>query len=470
MKKKVLITAVVSAVILAGGALGAGAVHINNTIKVYDNVIYSGVLIEDVDLSLKTKNEALKLIQQKYTNEVLKKKINIKGENKTYTIDYSKLSAKYNAEEAVNEAFNYGKDKNLFEKYKLVKSPVNKKLELKFSSDNTAVKEFVAGIQKDIDKNPTDAAIKRSGSKFVITQDKEGAKLDTEKLEKDIISKINGKLTGDVEIEAPIESVQASVTGEQLSKINTRLSSFSTSFTSSSSNRIRNISLATKSINGKVLMPGESFSFNGVVGERTAARGYKEAGVIVNNQYDSGIGGGICQVSTTLYNAIIRANINSVERSHHSLPSHYIGLGMDATVSYGSLDYKFKNTLDYPVYIEGIISGKTVRFSVYSDKSLTKRTYDLVNEVYATIKPNIKYVDDPNMYKDETETVKKASTGYKVRVYKKIYENGKLVGREKVSDETYRKVDGIVKRGTKDRPAAPAPEAAATINTPAQVQ
>jgi vancomycin resistance protein YoaR len=452
MKKKAIIITLVSLLIVAGGAVGARYGYMYSATKGYAQVIYPQVTIEDIDLSGKTKEEAQSLLKEKYGDLVLKKKLSIKGAGKVYNIDYSKLNAKYNIDEAVNEAFNYGRNLGLSNRYKLVKTPQPKTLELQFAYDSNPVKELIAGMQKEIDKNPVNGSLTMlSSGKFSVTPEKNGVKLNVEKLEKDILDKINGELTGDVELEAPLDVVQASVTGDMLSKVNTKISSFTTSFSGSAANRVSNITLATKSINGKLMMPGDTFSFNDIVGQRTVARGYKEAPVIINSKLDSGIGGGICQVSTTLYNAVIRANINSTERSHHSLPSHYIGLGMDATVDYGNLDYKFTNTLQYPIYVEGYVKGNTVGFNVYSDNSLTARTYDLVSETYDTIQPNIKYVDDPNMYEGQTKIEQPSSIGYKVKVYKKIYENGKLVGQETVSNETYKKIDGITRRGTKKK-------------------
>jgi vancomycin resistance protein YoaR len=369
-------------------------------------------------------------------------------------LDYEKLNAKYNIDKVVNEAFSFNKDKNLLEKNKLIKNPTAKQFKLidSFTYDQKPVKELIAIMQKEINKEPVNASIAMaSKGNFTITPDKKGAKLNTENLEKDILSKIGGELNGEVEVQAPVEDVQASVTGDKLSKINTLISTFNTDFSTSTAARATNITLATKSINGKLLMPGDVFSFNDVVGQRTASRGYQEAPVIIGNKVDSGLGGGICQVSTTLYNAAIRANLQTVERVHHTMPSHYIGLGMDATVDYGNIDYKFKNTLEFPVYIEAGIENRKIVFNVYSDKSLTIRTYDLVNEVYETIQPEVKYTNDPSMDEGVTEIVQPASIGYKVRVYKNTYENNKLIAHDLITNETYSKIDGIVKRGTRKK-------------------
>ena len=155
-------------------------------------------------------------------------------------------------------------------------------------------------------------------------------------------------------------------------------------------------------------MPGESFSFNNTVGESSTEKGYKMAPVIVGTKVELAFWGGICQVSTTLYNAILRANIPSTERYKHSLPSHYIGLGMDATVAYGLLDYKFKNTNSYPIYIESITQNKNVTFNIYSNSSLNNKKYDIVNEV----------------------------AGKNVSVFKVTYENSKLLSKDLLYTDT----------------------------------
>ena len=173
------------------------------------------------------------------------------------------------------------------------------------------------------------------------------------------------------------------------------------------------------------------------------------APVIIGTKVDSDYGGGICQVSTTLYNAIIRSNILSTERTHHTLPSHYIGPAMDATVDWGTLDYKFTNTLTYPVYIQAYTDKKNIYFNIYSNASLNNRKYDLVNEIYDTIEPGVKYIDDPTLAIGETVQDQFPSIGIKAKAYKNIYENGKLIEHKQISDDFYKPVDEVIRRGTK---------------------
>jgi len=429
--------------------VSVGISYIYFTEQKFNNVIYPQVKIEGIDLSGKTKEEAIKILRDNFGDAILQKKINIKTLNRNYSISFSELNAKYSIIETVDEALAYGKTSNIISKFKLIKNPNLKELKLKFTYNQKPLEDLVKSIEKDINKKPQDATISFAGGKFQVNEDVEGIELDSDKLKKEILSSINGKINGDINIEAPMKTLKPKVTAASLKQVNTKIASYSTDFSSSSEPRSTNIRVATASINGKVLMPGESFSFNEVVGERTKERGYKEAGVIINQQLDSGLGGGICQVSSTLYNALLSGNIKTTERIHHTFPSSYVGMGLDATVDWGNIDLKFKNTFDYPIYLEGYTKNKVVYFNIYSNSELAKRAYSITTEVYDKIEPTIKYIDDPTMLEGNTEIVKKPSTGYRVKVYRNIFENGKFISKELVSNDYYVPINGVTKRGTK---------------------
>lgn len=447
LKKKTIIIASIMA-LLTMTSVPVGYAHA--TEESWSRVIYPGVYIEDIDLGGKTLQEAESLLSAKFQIPVIKKKINITANGRTYTIDFSELEAKYNIEKVAEAAFNYGKQENIINKYRLIKSPEKKEYKLAFSYDSKVIDEVLDKIEQEVKKEPSSAKISIIAGNIKITPEVKGSYLQKDKLREAIISNIDGEPVSEtVNLEAPIEIVRPEITTEKLSAINNKVSSFSTAFATSTANRINNIELATKAINGTLLMPGETFSFNETVGERTKARGYKEAGVIIGDKIESGIGGGICQVSSTLYNAMLRAEVPSVERRNHSLPLAYIGKGLDATVDWGHIDYKFKNTLEYPVYIEGYVENKKVYFNVYSNVKLTEKTYEMVTEITDVIEPKVKYIDNPTMNKGEEKVIKKASAGYKVKAYRKTFANGKLIKTELISTDTYRAVNGEIMRGTK---------------------
>jgi vancomycin resistance protein YoaR len=437
-------------------------------VKKWDSLILPTVKIENENLSGKTKIEAQKIIEDKYSSQIIKKKIDIISQGKKYTLDYSILDAKYNIDEAIEQAVNYGSDMNMYQRYKAIKNPVETKIKLKFEYNDKIVDEMLAQIAKDTNKEAVSAKITMvSSGKFNVTNDVIGKKLDLVKLKSEIKSKINGVLLEDtISIEAPVDVIAPKVSSATLKTIDKKISSYTTSYSTSAAGRSTNINLSTKSINGTLLMPGDVFSFNEVVGQRTAKSGYQAAGIIIGDKLEQGLGGGICQTSSTLYNAILGTELMSVERVHHTFPSHYVPKGQDATVDYGNLDYKFKNTLKYPIFIEGYTSNKKVSFNIYSNSTLTERTYSISTQTLETIQPKIEIIKDPTKYEGETETIKESYHGYKVKVTRKVYESGKLIDTQVINNDTYRVINGVVKVGTKKKPVVTPPVVTPPVVTP----
>lgn len=450
-KKRKSLTIVYGSILLFILGVGAAALsHSYTSVKKWNSLVYPGVKVENVDLSGMSLLTAKKTILTSFSDTIVNSKISIKTPVKTYVIKLSELEAKHNIDDVLNQAFTYGKDLTLYKKYKLINNPVSKNYTLKLAYNSNKLNDFVNTIEKETVLSPVNASIKMiSSGKFQVTPDKKGRALDKEQLTKSIQDAIKNSGIDSV-LEAKFTDVQATATQELLSKVTTKISSFSTEYGSrSSSERANNIVVATKAINSTVLLPGDTFSFNTIVGKRTAESGYQQAPVIVGNKVETDFGGGICQVSSTLYNAILRANIKATERVHHTLPSSYVPLGLDATIDFGSVDYKFKNILSSPIYLEAYTSNGSIVFNVYSDASLTSKKYELYNEVYKTIQPTVKYIDDSTMAAGATEEVQKAYVGYRVKVHMKTIQNGTIISDEVLYDDYYRPVDAVIKRGTK---------------------
>ncbi|WP_315120995.1 VanW family protein [uncultured Clostridium sp.] len=451
-KKKAIIMILSIFMLLLLGFGSATVAYGYSYVKHYNNLIFPGVKVENVDISGKSVQDAKAILQKSFNDKASMSKLVVKTPGKDYTLGFDKVEPKYDIDTIVNEAFNYGKNLNLYKKYKIIKRPENKSFSLKFAYNRDAVQKFVDEIEKEVNKNPQDAKITKSNSGFNITSEVVGKKLNKEKLMEDILSNIEYGIKEDLQVTAVVQDVKARITKESLASIDGLISTFSTNYGNiSSAERANNIVVSTKSIDGTLLMPGDVFSFNGVVGERTEARGYQAGPVIIGNKVESGLGGGICQVSSALYNSVLMSNMRSVERVHHTLPSSYVPLGRDATVDWGNIDYKFKNTLDFPVYIQGITSGGNVTFNIYSSQSLSKRRYAITNDVYSEVQSTTKTVEDSQLAEGTEEVVQKAYTGYKVKVYRNIYENEVLIKQELVSDDFYRPVEGLIKVGTKKK-------------------
>ena len=448
INKHVKIAIILSVIIILEIVAISFVIIQSNYVKGWSGLIYPGIKVDNIDLSGKTKAQALQILKQK-NDDVLQKRINVQVAGKNFIIVYSKLGPKYNREVVVNEAFSYGKNLNVLSKANLIRHPQIKNYSLKFTYDQKAMKDFVNSIAKQVNINPINATLK-VGTGITIIPAVNGVKLETAALEKTLISKINGKISSEINVVANTTVTTAMITADKLSVVNAKISSFSTEYAlCSSAQRATNIRLATNAINGLCIMPGGTFSFNDVVGQRTAAKGYESATVDIGNGTTSGIGGGICQVSTTLYNAILKANIKSTERVHHPIPSTYVPLGMDATVDYGYLDYRFTNTLAYPIYIQGSTAGGNVVFNIYSNSALKSTSYDIMSDVYDTIQPTTSYVNDTSLPVGTQVCTQQSHTGYKVRLYKEAIKNGKVINDVIVSDDYYQPISAIIENGTK---------------------
>lgn len=224
---------------------------------------------------------------------------------------------------------------------------------------------------------------------------------------------------------------------------------FSTTYNTSNKNRVTNLELASEKIDGTIILPGETFSYNKIVGERTIAKGYKEAAVYSGGKVVDGIGGGICQLSSTLYNAVIYANLEVTARSNHRFLTSYVTAGRDATVSWGTIDFCFKNTRNYPIKIKSSVKNGVVTTEIYGIKE--EKEYEVVIESTVTevIPYTINYVKDYNLAQGREEIKQHGSNGAKSVTYKVVKYNGAVISRTLLSSDTYSALERIIKKGTK---------------------
>ncbi len=227
-----------------------------------------------------------------------------------------------------------------------------------------------------------------------------------------------------------------------------QLATFTTRYDVSDVDRTTNLRLACQKINGTVLLAGETFSYNDVVGARTVAAGYKNAKIYEAGQVVDGLGGGICQISSTLYNAALLANLEIVERRNHQFVTSYVPAGRDATVVYGSTDFKFKNTRKYPIRIVATANAGIATISIYGIKEENEYTFKFSTKTVSTIPYSTQYIDDSTLPQG-TEVVKqKGANGLITETYISKYLNGKTISTELLSRDTYSAMTRIIRRGT----------------------
>ena len=301
-------------------------------------------------------------------------------------------------------------------------------------------------------RESADAVLNQDGDGFSIEPEIVGIKLDREITEKILVENRDNEES----YEIPAEIIMPEVTTAQLEAEFTDcvIASYTTNYSSSSANRKENIRLASAAINGKVLNPGEVFSYNTVVGPRTEAAGYKMAHVYSGGKTVDGIGGGICQVSSTLYNAVVFADLEIVYRTNHSLPVSYVPLGRDATVSYGTIDFKFKNNKETPVKIEVIADGNLLTVNIYGRKKY-KKDISIETKVTGSIKYSTTEIKDDTLFEGETKLEQEGANGTTVEAYKIVRENGAVVSSTLLCKSSYVPTEKIVRVGTKKKAQDP---------------
>ena len=245
------------------------------------------------------------------------------------------------------------------------------------------------------------------------------------------------------------------------------LATFSTRFDGSNYNRNTNIKLAAKKVNGTVILPGEKFSFNTIVGSRTIEAGFKEGTAYIGGKVVPDVGGGVCQVSSTIYNTALLANLKIVERSNHMFTTGYVAPSRDATVYYGSLDFIFKNTRKYPIKLVASASGGVCKVSVYGIKEENEYEVIIQSKVTSYINPTTIYKEDQTLEEGKEVVEQTAITGCRSEGYKIVKQNGKVISRTLLSKDTYNSRNKIVRKGTKKAtaPVTPTPTPEPSTNT-----
>lgn len=312
--------------------------------------------------------------------------------------------------------------------------------------DEARVDKLVSKMAERVNAPMTEASVSGFNSddySFTFTEGSAGYVLDTQRLKSDIIAVLNA---GGGDVQASISEQLPTVSTADIKAMYGMRSSATTNASSSSSNRLSNISKAIGSINGVKLEPGEEFSFNGTVGQRTAKRGYKMAGAFSGGEVIEELGGGICQVSTTLFNAAVKADLKITERHAHSMPVSYVDKGKDATVSWGSQDFKFKNNTNAPIYIAAkLTKEKRVKIGIFG--------LMIPDGIYITVEAKVDSTEDfETVYQENgflapgvKNVLQEGRKGYKATAYKMYWDkDGKLLNKEVLCKSVYPKRNTII--------------------------
>ena len=430
-----LLVILVLIVLLAGGALG--------TAYFYPN-IFPGVTVGSIDVGGLSRDEAAQQIATKSKPLYQGKKLTLTIYDADYDIPVENVLSGVDDIQSAENAWKVGREGGPLARMTAIISAMRNGCDTRLdaSVDESGLKAQLEEIAAKALTEPVAPTWKLDGENLVIQSGTPGVQFDVEKAKEIIGDGSQASYSIPVTITQP--TITEAVLRERLFR--DTLARTATNLNEGNAPRTNNVRLAAKAINGTILNPGDVFSYNTVVGERTQARGYQEAHAYSGGKIIDEFGGGVCQPSSTLYMAVLRADLEVVERHNHSFTVSYTPLGEDATVDYGNLDFRFANNTAYPIKIlaeqtDGqmimtIIGTKT------SDKTVATRT-----EVLETYKPETVEKQDSSLAAGETQVETSGITGYSTRTYKVITENGKTT-EVLANKSTYSKRDEIVCVGT----------------------
>lgn len=407
---------------------------------------YKGVRVDGVDVSGLTKKQALLLLSDAMKKKYPADSLILKYQGMEWTLGLKNISFTFHLEEALEKAWMEGRSGNIVKRLLRIAELKTHGINIRVAAslDRTALKRLLQPIKREIDRKAENASIIFNNGEIDFADSKIGLNFDIDTNAYLIENELIKRNFSFVELEA--DSVRPRVSYEDIKDINDVIASFYTTFNPGDVNRTHNIKLACSRLNNMILMDGDIFSMDKTIGTRTVENGYKDAPVIFKNEFIQGPGGGVCQVTTTLYGAVLRTKLEVKERTNHSLPLGYVEPGQDATISEGYIDFKFKNVLGYPICLQARVNGNRLEIFILGRKK-DKLNVKIKSQVVKEYLPEgEEIIFDESVPIGERITVREAKKGLKAVVYREIYTpQGELTVKEKVSEDVYKPVKAQVK-------------------------
>ncbi len=408
-----------------------------------DDTIKKGVYAGDISLEGMTKEEAETAIRG-YVGTLGESQITLTyAEDKQIVVSANDLGIAWNNPEILDEAMQLGKQGNIVARYKAAMDLEHENqvypIDLRF--DKAGISAILTEQCVPFDQAAVDYTLMRENGVFSMQDGQTGYRLEVEQSANDIYTYLTTDWTRDnAEIQLVVVAEEPRGNKEELALVKDVLGTYTTSYKSSGSSRSANVENGCKLINGILLYPGDEFSTYQVVAPFTKANGYYMAGSYLNGKVVDSLGGGICQVSTTLYNAVLLSELEVTERHNHSMIVNYVSPSADAAIAESSgKDFKFKNNTEHPIYIEGVCENKKITFTIYGVESrAANREVIYSSEILEVNRPTT-----DAMYPDVTKpigyiSVSSAHIGYKARLWKIVKEDGVEVSREIVNSSNYK--------------------------------
>lgn len=399
----------------------------------YQDKILPGITCLGMDLEGMTEQEAADAIKSQTASMIDNKSLTITYLDKSVQYSAADLGYQIDADKMASIAYSYGHSDAF---------PINAQktqdlcaqgqdVGLEASVDEDTLKAVVSQLASSIDQDPQDSKASFADGKFSFTDDVTGYKVNQDvaeaRIEQALLSDDQSDTDKDQTVELPITTIEPEVTKASMDTTYQVIGEYTTYYDASVTSREQNLKTASSKINGTILMPGDEFNYNQTVSPVTVENGYATANIIANGEYVLGIGGGLCQGSTTIYNAVIRAELEVTERWEHAYPAHYVPIGLDAMVyTEGAYNFRFVNDSGYPIYMEMECGGGSLTVRLYGHEIHdASRTVSWDSEVVETVpKPADKLVEDPTLKEGQKVLFESGEEGEIVDTYKTVTDNG----------------------------------------------
>ncbi|MCI9427287.1 MAG: hypothetical protein HFI81_05960 [Eubacterium sp.] len=428
-----------------------------------EGLIPETVYFDDIDVSGMTEQEADRALEA-HMNTVRNKSFTLTTGEKSIQVSAEDLGIEIKNPEIVEEALNLGKTGNLIARYKdkkdLEKEP--KRFSIKYKCEEDKIETLLGVNMANLNQEAVNCGLKRENGAFQIIDGADGIEVNVAK-SVELISEFleeewdlsNSQITLATDVTKP------KGTKEELSKVTDVLGAFHTDFSSSAAGRAKNVRNGAEKINGTVIYPDEQFSVYKSVSPFDAENGYELAGSYENGTTVQTYGGGICQVSTTLYNAVILSELQVDERFNHSMIVNYVKPSMDAAIAGTSKDLKFTNNTDAPIYIEGYTNGGQLYFTIYGEETRpSNRTVTYESETLSKTEPGVTLRADGSHGIGYFATLTSPHTGYTAKLWKVVKVNGVEQSRTEFNSSRYNASNKVIAVGV----ATDNPEAAAQMS------
>ena len=450
-RKRILLAFVV--IIFMFGIIAAYTYATYAGMRPKEGTICEGVTVEHVNVGLMTKEQALQEVN-KETEKRGKQVLEVEVNGRVVTTTLAEVGYTFSAEEFLEKALKVGRKGNFIENYKEIKEAKAGKIsfEIQQQLDEKTLKTFVKKKCKEQCTSAQNAKISMEDGELVYGDSREGVVLEVKETMENIQKAVREAKDDTLVIRASakVKVQKPKVSRETAERCKDKIGTFSTTFNAGNVNRSKNLANAARLINGAVLYPGETFSVHDTISPLTEENGYYAAASYVQGKVEDSLGGGVCQVSTTLYNAVLRAELEVVERSPHSMVVSYVKPSMDAAIAGDYKDFKFKNNTEVPIYIQGGTYSGTIYFNIYGEETRSEnRSVTFESEVTETIEPGADKITYDKSQPESYETVtQEAHTGYKAILWKIVNENGKET-KTQVNSSTYSASPRYVTKGAK---------------------